>query len=307
MGKLCLRIALSLSLSFWSLSATAADINLGANKGKQSQKNGQKENDSTGSALIAAGMALMMSPPTIPAGIALMMMGMTAKKQAAHDGDASFQSGNTANASFSGGAGGANGLDGTGNGSAAMGNKNGDSIFKDKDVKNAIAAIEGAGGSVDKNGVIMPDGTKKPWSAFQSAKALEKNGFDAKSIMATVADVEKKVAAGAGSGMSVASVATAGGAGGAGAGGAGNGIGMPEDADGAGGAGSGARGNPFAISAEARARLIAGKTMRVAGEPVGASGDNIFQMVHRVYVRKTKDKQFILEENIAANFGPRNR
>ena len=273
------RLTLALSFALTGGPAWPQGINPAANQGQQSQNGGSGANNAAGSGLMGSGAGMMANPMTIPIGIALMAMGMLAMAQGSHDSGAANQSGMTAMASNMNGGGAtttaptftapATGMAG---------------IIASPASKMAVDAITNDGGMVTPTGITMPDGSSKPWSSFSSAGALQAAGFDSKALMAKVAEVEKNID------MSAA-----------------KGTGLREGE----GAGGGAASPPAASNeplenrmpasivdyAKERAGMVAGKTVEAGGEPIGARGDNLFEIIHRAYDRKRDGNQFLLEES----------
>lgn len=265
--------------------ADGVSINPAAAAGNASQSGGAGANNAAGAALISAGSALMSQPPTVPMGMALMAMGLMALMQGAHDSNAAGQSANTGSQSVALGSGGGNGgsgnkfNDGTAPGGPASVSDNGKSaVFKTPAAQSAIAAIQNAGGNVSGDGITLPNGQFKPWSAFSSESSMNAAGFDGKSLMKIAGDVEKKVES-QGSFSSDPSGTSGGGA-------------SSPTYD----AGTDFKfKNPFALSPEAKAKLIEGKTVQINGTAIGVAGDNIFAIIHRAYQRKVMNDEFINE------------
>jgi hypothetical protein len=53
--------------------------------------------------------------------------------------------------------------------------------------------------------------------------------------------------------------------------------------------------SPFDLSAAEKARLAAGKTVSVGGDPIGVKGDDIFAMIHRAYQFQQSGNNFIMD------------
>ncbi len=255
---------------------TQSTINQGSQQGQQSQSGGSGANAAVGAALMAAGAALMSNPPTVPPGAMLMAMGVLAMMQSGHDSDAAGQSGNTGIASLEG-----NKLT---NPDAATGS----SAFTAGKIAEGKAALAAQGYTMDSKGNITgPDGTVTPPSAFNSASGMAAAGMTPQAI----ADAQKILADAAnGSGARVSGVGIAS-SGGSGSGGFTEGESGGE-ASATGGMGS----NPFALDANQKNKLVAGKTVLFDGEPIGVRGQNIFEMVHTCYEKKRKGNHFIESE-----------
>lgn len=252
-------------------------INQGSNQGQQSQSGGSGANAAAGAALMAAGAMLMSQPPTVPPGAMLMAMGILAMMQSGHDGDAAGQSGNTGAASIQGNP------TATPNPDAAKGS----SGLTDSKIKSGIAALEAQGYKMSKDGTLTtPSGQTLPPSTFNSPSSMAAAGIDKKTI-----DDAQKLIADSQAGYKTASIGVnTGGGGGGQAVSEGEGTG---EAHGTGGMAA----NPFNLNADAKARLMAGKTVLFDGEPIGVRGSNIFEMVHTCYQNKRKGNHFIETEN----------
>jgi hypothetical protein len=267
--------------------STTPSINPAANTGQQSQSDASGVNKAIGAALMAAGAAMMSQPPTVPMGVMLMAMGMLAMAQGGADDGAAAQSGVTGATSTS-----TTPLGVPSNpsgdstaappGPPALPTDNGMRAVLATDAgKAAVAAIQAAGGDVTPNGVTMPDGTQKSWAAFSSGGAMTAAGMDGAGAMKTVGQIEKDL------GLDKPKVSGMALADGGGAGGS-----APGDTDTTPFNLNNLK-NPFALSADAKARLAAGKTVNAGGNPIGVSMDDIFAMISRVYDRKTKVNDFI--------------
>jgi hypothetical protein len=255
-------------------------INQGSNTGQASQSSGSGANAAAGAALMAAGAALMANPPTAPQGAMLMAMGILAMMQSGHDGDAAGQSGNTGLASIEG------------NKGTSLTNTDpatGTSAFTDAKIAQGKAALEAQGYKMGPDGTLTrPDGTTVPASAYNSPSSMAAAGMSPQTIadaQKIVTDAEKDSPKVSGVGVNSA-------------GGGGSGMAVSE---GEGGGEANATGgmavNPFNLNADAKAKLIAGKTVMFDGEPIGVRGQNIFDMVHDCYQKKRKGNHFIETEN----------
>jgi hypothetical protein len=258
-----------------------ATINQGSNTGQASQSSGSGANAAAGAALMAAGAALMANPPTAAQGAMLMAMGILAMMQSGHDGDAAGQSGNTGLASIQG-----NSTTPTTSTDPATGT----SAFSDSKIAEGKAALEAQGYKMGPSGSLTtPDGTTIPASAFNSPSSMAAAGMNPQTIadaQKIVADAEKDSPKVSGVGLNSAG------------GGGGDGMAVSEgEGSGEANATGGMAGNPFNLNADAKAKLIAGKTVMFDGEPIGVRGQNIFDMVHDCYQKKRKGNHFIESEN----------
>jgi hypothetical protein len=253
-----------------------ATINQGSNQGQASQSGGSGANAAAGAALMAAGAALMANPPTAPQGAMLMAMGVLAMMQSGHDGDAAGQSGTTGLASIEGNKG-------------TVTNPNpatGTSAFTDSKIAQGKAALAAQGYQMGPNGALTtPDGTTIPASAFNSPSSMASAGMSPQ----TIADAQKILADAAKDTPKVSGVAVNS---------SGGGMAVSEgEGNGEANATGGMALNPFNLNADAKAKLIAGKTVMFDGEPIGVRGQNIFDMVHNCYQKKRKGNHFIESEN----------
>lgn len=256
-------------------------INPSAAAGKQSQGSGAAVNQAAGQALMAAGSALMSHPPTVPAGAALMAMGVLAMMQSGHDSGAAGQSAATFGASS---------LDTGSLGTNISPNSAGTAGYSDPKIAEAEAKLEEAGYKVTAKGVTNPDGSFTPASAFSSPGAMSAAGMDpaavkeASKVTAALNDEISKL------GGHVSGVAVNEGGGG--------GYSAPtENNSDNEGLSLSKYGNPFAMNAAMKKNLIAGKTVNFDGEPIGVSGNNIFDMVHTAYEKKRAAHTFIETES----------
>lgn len=261
-----------------------SSINPAALMGQASQKKAKDANDSAGQALMAAGAAMMAMPPTMPIGIALMAMGMLAKKQGEEDNNAANMSGMTAAATQLSGAGGTNGSSTT-----PVVDAKGKSSIQDPKIKEAVKKMEAAGYKVTEEGLHNPDGSLTPASAFNSPSSMAAAGFDPATIRET-----QKVLGVINEELSKAkfgSMAMAEGGGSSGSSSYGSG-GSNSDSD------SFKAFNPFGLGTDQKKALIAGKTVLLDGEPIGVKGNNIFEMMHFAYEKRRNGRQFIETENL---------
>lgn len=266
--------------------ATSSSINPAAQQGKKSQDSGSMMNMMMGVAMLA--MCAATTPPNIP----MCMMGAMAMAQGGADKDAASQSGATQMASSTTGA--------TGTNAASTGtNANTASVptyaaiddtsasLKDKAAAKAgLSALSDAGYKASANGITSSNGTTIPPSAFNSSGGMTAAGLDPDQSKAA-----QEAAAKVGSDLSKykGQAAVAEGVGG------GGGSGPTGDSSSSSSSDTRKPGfvNPFAMTDQAKTALIAGKTVSFDGEPIGVKGDNIFDMVHSAYVRKTAGKHFI--------------
>lgn len=256
--------------------APTPSINPAANQGQQSQNGGAGANAAAGAALIAAGMALMSNPPTVPAGAALVAMGILALAQSAHDSNAAGQSGATAASSVNGvGANPANPTLGAGTPG-----------FVDPNVAAGKNALGQAGYTVNGDGLQTPSGSVIPNSAFNSAGGMAKAGMDA----STIKEVQNALATvnGDASRAKVSGVAVGEG---------GGGVSNDHSGDGGGGGGGGSSTyvNPFQMNSDLKKQMVAGKTVLFDGDPIGVRGQDIFEMIHTCYEKKRSRNDFLDE------------
>lgn len=267
-----------------------SSINPSALQGQGSQNKGKDANDAAGSALMAAGAAMMATPQTMPIGIALMAMGMLAKKQADEDNNAANQSAMTAAASQFGGASGTNGAGTTQvKANPNIANARGMSSIQDPKIKAALKKMEDAGYTVTEQGLHKPDGTLVPASAFNSAGSMAAAGFDPATIRESqkvLGVINEELSKGKWGSMAMSE-----GSGGGAGGGYSSGSGSPgSESD------SFKAFNPFGLGADQKKALIAGKTVLLGGEPIGVRGNNIFEMMHFAYEKRRNGRQFIESE-----------
>jgi hypothetical protein len=249
-----------------------SNINKNSGVGQASQQAGSGANNSAGAALIAAGIPLLATPPTMPIGAMLIAMGAMAMAQGGHDAGAAGQSGNTGAASTH------NNNTPT-QASTSQEAEKGKSAFDTPEIKKAVADIEKLGYKVDEKGVKLPDGTLIPTSAFASKEGMLAAGIDP-AVLSKLDQVNKDVS----SEYKVSSMATSSGGGG----------GAPSDVEsGSSNSGGMAMGGPFDMSDDARRRLAAGRTVNLDGEPIGVAGANIFEMIHTAYQKKRTGAQFL--------------
>lgn len=254
----------------------ANNINQGSKTGQQSQSGGSGANAAAGAALMAAGAMMMSQPPTVPPGAMLMAMGILAMMQSGHDSDAAGQSANTGSAS----------IEGNKTPAPNPDLPTGASGMTDSKIKNGIAALEAQGYKMSKDGTLTtPSGQTMPPSTFNSPSSMAAAGID----QATIAEAQKLIAESQEKYKTASiGVNTSGGGGQAVSEGESTG-----EAHGTGGMAA----NPFNLNADARAKMMAGKTVLFDGEPIGVRGGNIFEMVHTCYQNKRKGNHFIESEN----------
>lgn len=268
-------------------------INPGSQTGKDSQKSGSGSNAGVGAALMAAGAAMMASPPTVAPGVALMAMGMLAMMQSKEDSGAADQSAATGMAS--------NVNDGK-TGTVPV-DPSGTSAFADAKIKEGQAKLAEAGYKLTNKGLVAPDGSVTPTSAFNSPSSMAASGMSPSSI-AAVQGALSDAQGGAMNGARVSGVGIA-------SGGGGNGGVTEGDSNGSSASDSG-HSNPFGLGADQKRSLVAGKTVMFDGEPIGVRGQNIFEMVHTAYQKKRDGKHFIETESdvstrMPASIKPRSR
>lgn len=264
-----------------SIPVMKSTINPGSQQGQASQSGGAGTNAAVGQALMSAGAALMANPPTVPAGAALMAMGLLAMMQSGEDSGAAGQSAATGSASNT---------NGTSTGTAAV-DGTGTSGFTEAKIKEGQAKLAAAGYKMTAAGITNPDGSFTSSSAFNSPSAMAAAGISP----AAIAEAQKILGDINTSGARVSSV-------GVNSGGGGGGI-TEGDSHGSSDAAMGA-GNPFNIDADKKGSLVAGKTVMFDGEPIGVRGQNIFEMVHSCYQKKRDGKHFIESEVDIATRSP---
>lgn len=256
-------------------------INNGANTGQGSQDSGSAAN------AIAAAMLMMACMATQPPNMALCAMGALAAMQAGHDSGASGQSGNTANATVAGGGtngGGTGGTDPTTatseGGPGSLDDNGKPSVYKDPAVQAGLNALHQGGWKVDEHGAVLPDGKKVPASAFNSPSSMSAAGLDGAAAAKILPKINAAVAAATAGRASSMGLADGGGGGSSGAGINIEDYKLPKFA------------NPFGGDAAATAKMLAGKTVLLGGEPVGVKMDNIFAIINRAYGRKNENEEF---------------
>lgn len=237
-------------------------INPGARTGAASQGAGAGANAAAAGALLAACLA-----PCPSCAYPLCAMSALAAQQAGHDKGAQKKSNATA---------------GTSNWKDY---EKGTSDFKDPNTKAALDKLKEGGYALDEKGLTTPNGSFIPASSLGSSSALLEAGLDPKMVDTTVKTLAA-VNADAAKSLSVG-VNSYGGGGGSVAEGATNADSSEEDSNAIGTA------QPFATSAEQRAALLEGKIVMLDGEPIGVSGGNIFDTVHKAYQARRQGKQFI--------------
>ena len=258
-------------------------INKAADDAKDSQKQGAQMNMIAGAMMMAACMA--SQPPNM----ALCAMGALALMQAAHDKKAADKSDKTYEASLADGSGSGENKESKSEPESPRPSE--DSLtgygFNNPDIKAGLDALKNNGYGVSEGGIKMPDGSFVPSDAMGSAASMTAAGFDANSAQAAsavLADINKKL--GDPNAPNIVSMGV----------------------DSSGGGGSSSRSgsddssgysfkNPWNLSANARSKMVAGKSVTLAGEPIGVKGDNLFEMVHRAYDKKRKTENFIESES----------
>lgn len=143
--------------------------------------------------------------------------------------------------------------------------------------------LEEQGYKVDENGVTNPDGSFTPSSAFSSPGSMAAAGMDPN----VISEAQKILSGVGGSGANIPSLAVDGG------GGSGPPSATGNEAD------SSYNAKNSGMTDAQRKALLAGKTIMFGGEPIGVKGDNIFDMMHVAYQKKTEAKTFILDTGFA--------
>lgn len=250
--------------------SSGPSINSGASEGKSSQESGSAMNNMIGAAMIAAGMA--QQPPNMP----LIMMGMMALMQGAQDSSDAGKSADSYQAS----------LYGTPNSTNQPPSPTPDSgnALSSPLAEKGLSELQNAGYTMNPDGSFTgPDGKKIIGNDFSTASAMQSAGFDPKSSADAAAYLAKVNAETGGGGAHAVSMGVDGEGGGGGGGTQSGG-----DSD-----GSFAYKNPWLLSKADKRKLVQGKSVNLAGEPIGVRGDNLFDMVHRAYERKVKADNFI--------------
>jgi len=270
-------------------SSGSSSINPAASQGKSSQDMGKMINMATSAAMMAACLE-----PCPKCQYALCAIGALAALQALAQGEAAGQSGSVKAATDYTGQSTDNG---TNNGPGGSSNPiNAVDPTGTVEFKEGMKKLKEAGYSVTKEGVTFPDGSVKPASAFSSPGGMAAAGMSPSAIQEAqkiLAAVEKDAAKyGAGS---VASVPVEGGGGGGSEGNSG------ANKDGDSDSRYGSYKNPFAVGADQKRKMVAGKTVLFAGEPIGVSGQNIFDMIHDKYQRMRQSNYFIEDDAPSPN------
>lgn len=245
-------------------------INPGAYTGKKSQSGGAAANAAAAAALLAACLA-----PCPKCAMPLCALSALAAMQAGHDSNAASQSAATARASD---------FEKKPNLETPTGKEG----YKES-LKKATDKMKAEGYQFSAAGLTTPDGKFIPSSSLSNAAALSAAGFDPSAVKETqkvLAAVQDEVSkAGSVSSVPVAS------------GGGGGGSEAPAAAAAEPAAEEDKYINPFAIDADKKRQLMAGKTVNLDGEPIGVAGANIFEMVHGAYQKRRSGNQFIEAEN----------
>lgn len=253
---------------------TGTNINQNAETGEKSQKSGSATNMMAAAMLMAACMA------TQPPNMALCAMGALAAMQGAHDAGAAKKSNDTYKQSLYN-----DGNATTGSGPSAS-DDTGAAGFP-ADVAKGLDKMKADGYSVSEAGITFPDGSFKPASAFSSPAAMAAAGLNPEDGQ-KAAEILKGLNTGTEdpNAIRISSIATDGGPGGGGGGNRAN----SDDSNGF------SFSNPWALSKAARQKMVEGKSVNVAGEPIGVKGDHLFEMVHRAYGKRRETANFIENE-----------
>lgn len=291
-----LSILICISLPAWSQTRTTegtgstsmgngGNINNSASRGQASQSSGKGANQMAG---MAFGVMCMMGCNQISqyacyaCPLAAMAIG-----QMGEDGGAEKQSGQVYDASLGGGGYSAagTGYDTAYNPATGTTDNSGTSPTSIKDVSDALAA---KGYKLNPDGsVTTPDGVL-PKDTFNSAGNMAKAGFSSSAIqsaMAAIDKVNKDIDAQYGGDRVVA-------------------VGVNTSGDGFGGGGGGSETRGDSAFDEylkrlrggggfSARRMLAGKSIRVGGEPMGVKGDDIFKMIERQYNSLNARNEFI--------------
>lgn len=259
---------------------TQPSIHQNANKGQKSQNMAAMMN------MAMAG--IMFASCYSSQNYALCAMGALGLMQAEASGQSAGQSGDAALGSFSGG-----GIDGLNipPGGGTIDKVNGTNAgFKAVDQK-ALDMLKKGGFGFSDGKLIGPNGPVDP-EAFKSEEGMVAAGFspgDAAGALATLKKATAEVMEKYGDVDKPSFVK------------------MDYDGSGGGGGGSGGGGGGSersfdysslfkTLSPEEKARMIAGKSTNLGGEPIGVKMDNIFDMVRRRYTNKRAVKNYFIEE-----------
>jgi hypothetical protein len=273
--KLVLSTFLSLVLSSGEM-ARAQSINPGANLGLASQSGAAGANSAVGNGLMNQGQQNMnqgkqnQNASQIMQGLMQMLKGLMALAQAMADQNAAGQSGAVAAASsadstaapvappqptFDGGM------------AAAFATPQGQQV---------LAAAQSVGAQVSADGVTFPDGSMANWSQIGGSKGPGSGTLDASAGRIASADAGRLPSGRSALGATSASLEPNAAGGGAHA----------SDFE------SQRFANPFKLS-KADKKFVAGLTVIKNNTLLGVAGDNIFEMVSRVYARKATSKEFV--------------
>lgn len=243
---------------------TSNTINQGSQVAQGSQDSGSALNMLAAAALTAGCLA-----PCPKCAYALCAMAALAAMQGGHDSGAADLSGLTTNSS------------GVDSNSTATNDAKGSAGYS---AKAALDRLKSGGYQISEKGLTNPDGSFTPASAFNSTASMSSAGIDA-GVVKEAEKILAKVNADAAR-IRVASVPVDG----AGGGGSGRGAASEDFGSDDGGAN---HGNPFALGSDQKNQLVAGKTVNFDGEPIGVSGQNLFEMIHTCYARKRAGNNFI--------------
>jgi hypothetical protein len=255
-----------------STAPVTTSINPGAEKGRSSQSSGSAANAAVAAALLAACLA-----PCPTCAYPLCAMSALAAMQAGHDSNAAGESAATFAQSST-----------TPSVTATPGAfATGSSGFQDPALQKSLAKLSEGGYKLTSTGLVNPDGSVTPLSAFNSPSSMAAAGIDANSIaqMKKITEAAREQY-GAGSPAAISGAVSSGG------GGPSSIVQEPVDED---SIGRNFR-NPFALTADQKKAMIAGKTVNFNGEPIGVAGSNIFDMVHVAYQKRRTGNQFIESE-----------
>lgn len=256
-----------------STAPVTTSINPGAEKGRSSQSSGSAANAAVAAALLAACLA-----PCPTCAYPLCAMSALAAMQAGHDAGAAGESAATFAESSTTPTVKPTTPDALPTGSAG---------FQDPALQKSLDKLSEGGYKLTSTGLVNPDGSVTPLSAFNSPSSMAAAGLDANSISQV-----KKITEAARDQFGAGSPAPISGAVSGGGGGAPSMVPESVDEDSIGRNFK----NPFALTADQRKAMISGKTVNFNGEPIGVAGSNIFDMVHVAYQKRRTGNQFIESE-----------
>lgn len=257
-----------------SSTPSQATITPGALEAMKAQQMGAMVNAMVGAALMTACLA-----PCPRCNMPLCAMGALAFAQSGADSGYAGMSGDTHTAASA-----AAGKNGTGANSKK--DPTGKGGFDPK-YQEGLDKLAEHGYVVGDSSVTYPDGSVKTANDFSSADGMAAAGMDPASIKEAQSILDAAEAQAASQLASVSGVGVNSGGGG----GSGGAYGEGDSAGGnsAGGLGAGYRG----LDSDAAKRMVAGKTKLFDGEPIGVSGQNIFDMIHVAYQKKRQGRHFI--------------